>query len=214
MNFKFFLEHENSKLVQLYILQAVVIIGVFALFFASVGFSFYYAVLAAVSGFLAIAVLYRWMNLPFFILPMIKGAVYVPTTKEDIEIMLKLAKVKHGEKVVDLGSGDGRVVAAFAKAGAIAEGIELNPSMVAKSEVLLAAQKVTHAKIRWQSFWDADLSSYDVITVYGYPTIMKNLKKKLDRELKPGTRVISNQFPFPGWSLVKQEDKVFLYVKE
>jgi len=214
MNVRFFLEHQNSKLFQIYILQAVVIISVFALFFYSVGFTFYFALLAAVIGFLTIACLYRWMNMPFFILPMIKGAVYIPTTDEDIATMLKLVCVKQGERVVDLGSGDGRVVAAFAKAGANAEGIELNPALVARAEELLKVQKVSHTKILWQSFWDADLSSYDVIVLYGYPTIMKNLKKKLDKELKPGTRIVSNQFSFPGWKSEKEYNGVYLYLKQ
>lgn len=213
MKLKFFLEHENSKLLQLYILQAVLIVSVFFLFFYSVGFTFFFALIAAMIGFLAIACLYRWLNLPFYILPKISGAVYIPTSDVDLDVMVKLAKVKHGDKSVDLGSGDGRVVAAFAKAGAKAVGLELNPTLVSKSEELLAEQKLTTAKIFWQSLWDVNLSEYDIVTVYGYPNLMKNLEKKLKAELKPGARVVSNQYPFPHWTPKKQQGKVFVYIQ-
>jgi len=210
----FFLEHENSKLLQLSILQAFVILSVFALFFYSVGFTFLFAVLAGFIGYLAIACIYRWMNLPFFILPMIKGAVYIPTSQKDIQTMLKLSAVKKGDAVVDLGSGDGRVVAAFAKAGAKVVGLELTPSLVSKAEQLLAREHITNAKILWENFWDVNLHDYDLVVVYGYPTIMKRLQNKLRKELRPGTKVISNQFPFSGWTPAKQEDGVFLYIIE
>src|SRR6185369_16539831 len=104
------MEHENSKLFQLYILQAVVIVGVFTLFFYSAGFSFFYAILSAVIGFMAIATLFRLLDLPFFILPKIKGAVYIPTTEEQLKTMIKLSKIKSGQHSIDLGSGDGRIV--------------------------------------------------------------------------------------------------------
>ncbi|MBW7944307.1 hypothetical protein H3C70_02830 [Patescibacteria group bacterium] len=214
MKLRFFFEHQNSKLFQLYLLQALLIISVFTLFFYSVGFAFYYALLAGTGAFLAIACLFRWMNLPFYILPKISGAVYVPTTAEQLEVMVKLAKVKPGERSVDLGSGDGRVVEAFAQAGAVADGLEINPGLVEQSEEYLAENKVKGTKIVWQSFWDADLSDYDIITVYGYPSIMKGLGKKLRAELKPGARVISNQFPFPRWQADQEEDSVYLYIQK
>lgn len=211
MQFDFYLKHENSKLLQLYILQAVVIIGVFSLFFSTLGFSFLYAAVSGLICFLAIATLFWWLQIPFFILPMISGAVYVPTKPEAIETMLKLAKPKSGEKMIDLGSGDGRVVAAFAHAGVAAVGVELNPSLIRRAEALAKAEKLTHARFLWQSYWDENLEPYDIVTIYAYPSMMKALGKKLRQELRPGARVLSNAFPIPGWEVVKEENGVFLY---
>ncbi len=212
MKLRFFMEHENAKLVQLYLLQALLIISVLVLFFYSIGFVFYFAILAALIGFLSIAVLFHFLNLPFYILPKISGAVYVPTSEENVQTMVKLAKVKKGMRVIDLGSGDGRVVAAFADAGADAVGVELNPSMVEKAERLLAAQKIKNAKIVWQSLWDVDLGEYDVVTIYAVPSMMKALTKKFRAELRPGTRVISNHYPIPGWTIEAEKNQVFLYI--
>gem|GEM_PF-273357 len=209
----FLKKYFNLKLVFLTLLQIVVLVFVFSFFFLSIGANFPQAILGAVIVFLLFYLLFRLLMLPFFIFPQIKGAVYVPSSDERIKDMLELAKLKKNDVACDIGSGDGRVVIELAKHCKEAHGVELNPVLVQRSEKnIKAANLEKKAKIFWKSFWDTDLSEYDVITVYGINYIMKNLEKKLEQDLNPGARVISNYFVFPNWKPVKKKNDVYLYV--
>lgn len=138
--------------------------------------------------------------------PLINGAVYFPTSETSVQTMLRLANIKRGEKVVDLGSGDGRVLLAFARAGAEAHGYEINPILVWRSrKAIREAGLQGKIFVHWKSFWRADLSSFDVVILYGIPYIMKKLEVKLGKELKTGTRVLSNIYRFPGWRPTAEE---------
>lgn len=131
--------------------------------------------------------------------PLINGAVYFPTSETSVQTMLRLANIKRGEKVVDLGSGDGRILLAFARAGGEAHGYEINPILVWRSRrAIREAGLEGKTFVHWKSFWRADLSPFDVVIVYGIPYIMKKLEGKLGKELKTGARVLSNVYPFPG----------------
>ena len=142
------------------------------------------------------------------------GAVYLPTKKEAVEKMIELAKIKPGEKAVDLGAGDGRLVIALAKADIEAHGYEINPILIllAKINIYKAGLK-GKAFIHFKNFWQEDLSRFDIVVVFGIGHIMEKLEKKLDKELKKGARVVSNSFTFPNWRLSKKENGVFLYEK-
>ena len=147
-----------------------------------------------------------------FIFPMARGAVYVPSKGLAIETMIKLAKLRPGKLVADLGAGDGRISLAFAEAGAIAHGYEINPWLVFKGERALRQAHLTRqAQIFRKSYWDVDLSDYEVITVYGITYIMAALEKKLLKELKPGTLVLSNYFKFPNWKIQKTVNGIHVY---
>ncbi len=140
------------------------------------------------------------------------GAIYVPTKKERINKIIRFAEIRPGEKAVDLGSGDGRLVIALAKAGAESYGYEVNPVLVYKSKKNIQdAGLEEKAFISLGSFWQADLSEFDVVVVYGMKHVMSRLGKKLKKELKKDARVISNTFELPGWSQVKKEDNIYLY---
>ena len=147
------------------------------------------------------------------ILPLIFwGAIYVPTEKERIKTIIRFAEIKPGEKAVDLGSGDGRLVIALAKAGAEAHGYEINPLLVWKARKDISKAKIENkAFIHWKSFWQEDLSDFDVVVIYGISHIMRRLEKKLKGELKKDARVICNAFNFPNWTQIKKEDGVYLY---
>ncbi len=140
------------------------------------------------------------------------GAIYVPSKDKVLDIMIEFAQLQPGEKAVDLGSGDGRVLIALAKTGAEAHGFEIERKLVKRSkENITEAQMEDLAFTHQQSFWKADLSEYDVIFVYGMRHVMKRLEKKLEKELKPGARVISNAFEFPEWIESKKQGHVYLY---
>lgn len=151
--------------------------------------------------------------------PIIRGAIYFPTSPRSVAAMLKLAEVKPGDKLVDLGSGDGRILIAAAKVGAEAVGYEINPMLVRRSRRAIARARVGAGSgsggttVHWEDFWRVDLSQFDIVIVYGIPYIMKKLQHKLERELRPGTKIISNAFVFPGWKPVAQDRKILLYIK-
>lgn len=140
------------------------------------------------------------------------GAIYVPTGKGTVKKILSLAKVKPGERAVDLGSGDGRLVIALAQAGAEAHGYEINPLLV-----FLARRNIRKAGlsgkafIYWKSFWKEDFSKFDVVVVFGIAHIMKRLEEKLKKEIKADARVVSNGFPLPTWPQSERDSCVYLY---
>ncbi len=132
--------------------------------------------------------------------PTIRGAIYMPTPHEVVAKIVELAKVVPGRKIVDIGSGDGRILIALAKAGSDTTGYEINPALVFLSRRrIIKAGLERRARVCWKSFWKEDLSKFDTVVVYGYPPIMKKLGDKLSREMKPGAKVISLVYPFPGW---------------
>lgn len=128
--------------------------------------------------------------------------------------MVVLARLTPGEKAADMGSGDGRIVIALARAGAEAHGYETNPLLVWLSRRAIARAGLKHtAFIHRTSFWGEDLSRYAVVTVFGIGYIMERLEQKLQRELRPGARVISNKFMFPSWQAAQSEGRVHSYYK-
>jgi ribosomal protein L11 methylase PrmA len=139
---------------------------------------------------------------------------FVGTPEEKIETILKFTQVKPGQKSVDLGAGDGRVVIAMAKAGAIATGFEIQQKYVRRAKMNIAHARLTdRASVSETDFWQKNLSGYDIVTIYGMAVIMKRVAEKLLKELKPGTRVISNGFPLPGWKIEKEADHVYLHIQ-
>lgn len=115
--------------------------------------------------------------------------------------------------MADLGSGNGKLVIEFAKKGAIVTGFEINPLLVwiSRRKIRkLGLQK--NAQIRQENFWNADISGFDLISVFQIGFIMGNLEKKLKEEHKrKGMRVVSNTWTFPGKKPEKKEGNVFLY---
>lgn len=127
-------------------------------------------------------------------------SVYTPPGIVD-EIM-QLARVGPGDYVVDLGSGDGRlVIAAVAKYKARGGfGVDISPMMVTLSNEN-AAKAGVGDRVRFyeRDLFAADISEATVVTVYLLPSIMGKVEKKLLAELKPGARVVVHDFPFPSW---------------
>ena len=129
-------------------------------------------------------------------------APYVPTADEVVTEMLRGAKVGPNDVVYDLGSGDGRIVIAAARDfGARAVGIELDPALVQQSrERALAAGVADRVTFVWKDIFEADLSPATVVTVYLFPEVNARLLPKFRRELRPGTRVVSHQYPIGDWA--------------
>jgi SAM-dependent methyltransferase len=128
-----------------------------------------------------------------------KDVVWVPTPQELVDSMLDMAKVTPQDYVIDLGSGDGRTVISAAKLGARALGIEYNPQMIALSRRHAAEAGVSDkAKFVQADLFQSDFSEATVITMFLLPHINLQLRPKI-LEMKPGTRVVSNNFDMAEW---------------
>lgn len=129
--------------------------------------------------------------------------------------MIELARVQPKELAADLGSGDGRILIALAKSGAIAHGYEIDIRLIMESERIIKENDLQHLiSIHNKNFWEEDLSDYDIITVYPMPDVMKILEEKLLEELMPGARVLLNYYPFKTWQPETVKDNIYLYIKE
>jgi SAM-dependent methyltransferase len=131
---------------------------------------------------------------------------YVPTTDLAVAAMLKLADVKKGDVVYDLGCGDGRIVITAAKQmGARGVGIDINPQRI--SEARENARKAGVEKlVRFEEndLFQADIRGASVVTLFLLPEINLKLRPKLLRDLKPGTRIVSNTFDMGDWKPDKE----------
>ena len=140
------------------------------------------------------------------------GAIYVPLNQRTLAVLLELVPPRPGLRVADLGSGDGRIVAAFARSKARAVGFENNPLLYLWSIWRIRREGLQqHARIRWVSFWGQDLSGFYVVVVFGMTHIMDRLARKLRAELKPGTRVVSCLFQFKDLDLSAARNGVWVY---
>lgn len=151
----------------------------------------------------------------FYIFPWFFGAPYEGTSKKKIKKIIRLAGIKKTDIAVDLGSGDGRLVIAMAKKGAEAHGYEINPLLVYLSRrKIKQAGLQKKAFIHWKSFWDVNLSKYNVIVMFQFYTIMKKLQKKLGKEAKKSSRIISYYWKFPDWKIIRKIENIYLYKKK
>jgi SAM-dependent methyltransferase len=128
-----------------------------------------------------------------------EGALFVPTAPVRISSSLDAVPMGPRELFVDLGCGDGRVLKAARKRfGVRALGFEVNPLiyLLAKARTLWDGG----IRIRRRNFWRGNLAEADVVFCYLFPDLMERLGRKLEGELKRGARVISCNFPIPGWN--------------
>jgi len=126
---------------------------------------------------------------------------YVPTKQEVVEEMLKLANVKPGDVVYDLGCGDGRIVITAAKKfGATGVGVDLNPQRIEEANANAQAAGVS-GKVKFieGDLFEFDFSEADVVTMYLLPSVNLKLRPKLLSELKPGSRIVSHDFDIGDW---------------
>ena len=126
---------------------------------------------------------------------------YVPTPEPVVNAMLKLAQVKRGYVLYDLGSGDGRIVIAAAKRyGVRGTGVDIDPRRI--DEANANARKAGVAgRVRFvnQDLFAIDFSEATVVTLYLLPRINLQLRPKLLAELRPGTRIVSHGFDMGDW---------------
>jgi len=128
-----------------------------------------------------------------------KDVVWVPTPQGLVDVMLEMAKVTSADYVIDLGSGDGRLVITAAKRGAKALGIEYNPDMVELARRAATAEGVSaRAIFENADIFESDFSEATVITMFLLSSINLKLRPKI-LDMKPGTRIVSNTFNMSDW---------------
>jgi len=126
---------------------------------------------------------------------------YVPSPQSVVADMLKVADVGPDDFIIDLGSGDGRIVLTAAKVfGARGFGVEIKDDLVHKANQAAKAEGLAdRVKFVKQDLFKTDISQATVLTMYLLPDTVNLLKDKLLAELKPGTRIISHDYPLTGW---------------
>ena len=145
----------------------------------------------------------------------------IPTPQTVVERMLEIARLKPGDIVYDLGSGDGRIVITAAQRyGVQAVGIELMPDLCRQARARIdAAGLSARIRIIEGSALRVDLSPADVVTMFFLTGSNERLRPALEKQLHPGARVVSNEFPVRGWKpqdtvhvkVGKMDHTIFLY---
>jgi 2-polyprenyl-3-methyl-5-hydroxy-6-metoxy-1,4-benzoquinol methylase len=138
----------------------------------------------------------------------------VPSSKRVIAIITEIAARQRPRKAVDLGAGDGRILFHLALQGIEVHGYEINPLLVWWGKWRLRNAKLHHkAFLKTANLWKQNIEPFDLVIIYGLPNVMGHFERKLERELKPGARVISNSFPLPTWKPIEKIENVYLYVR-
>lgn len=142
------------------------------------------------------------------------GAPWVPTSRKMVHKMLRMAEVGPGDVVYDLGCGDGRLIITAARTyGARAVGIEIDPLRYLWCQIMISMFGLRDSvRILYGNIFSKDLREADVVTCYLMQDTNNKLERKLNRELRPGTRVVSNTFTFGGMHRVRKDGDAMLYL--
>jgi cyclopropane fatty-acyl-phospholipid synthase-like methyltransferase len=140
---------------------------------------------------------------------------FVPTNEKVVAAMLKLAEVKEGDTVYDLGCGDGRIVITAVKEFKAGKGlgIDFNPERLKDCEKRMAEEKLTDEQRKKLTFKQGDVlkmtpedfKDVDVVTMYLLPSVNDKLSPVLKKGLKKGARIVSHDFPISDWKADKEE---------
>jgi len=142
---------------------------------------------------------------------------YVPTPPVVVEEMLRLANVGPADFVIDLGSGDGRIlIAAAGKFGARGIGVDLDPERIEESVYGAQLAGVSdRVAFEQQDLFKFDISRASVVTMYLLPSVNLKLRPRLLKDLKPGTRIVSHDFDLQDWQPDRKSTvrkNVFLWI--
>ena len=156
-----------------------------------------------------------FVTLLWILVPAFYGLPSVPTKPDRIRKALKLVNLQPDEILYDLGAGDGRVLLIAAREfGARAVGIEVGPIQYALIWLRAVASGFgDKIQIQWKNFLKADLSTGDVVFVYATSKEVRRLASYLEKQMKPGSRVVSISADFLEWepSTFDEHDLIFVY---
>lgn len=127
------------------------------------------------------------------------GAPFVPSSKKDIDEILKVAKLNKGQVFIEPGSGDGRVVISAVKNyGVIGIGVEVHPFLLFYSKLSAKLNKVS-VQFKAENFFNTNYKKVDVIYLFLFPKTLKKLKEKFIKECRKNTLIISHGFKIEGF---------------
>ena len=138
------------------------------------------------------------------------GAPYLPTLKKQTDVALDLLNLKPGQTLVELGSGDGRVMRLAAQRGLKVVGYELNPLLVIVSYFVCFKYR-KNVTVVWGNFWNKKLPECDGVFVFLLEKYMKNLDTKIIQETSKNVKLVSYAFEIPGKKPAGQKSGMFLY---
>jgi SAM-dependent methyltransferase len=132
-------------------------------------------------------------------------APYVNSPEHAVDKMLEMANLKAGQTLYDLGCGDGRILIAAAKRFHVnAVGVEISNHLVRRaSENVKKAGLQERVKVLHANFMQTDLSGADVVTLYLATAANESLRPNLEKYLRPNARVVSYDYPIPGWKPIE-----------
>jgi len=161
-----------------------------------------------------------WLIPSLIALIIARGVPFVPLGKKELNSINKFIKLTPTDRVVDLGSGDGRVLRLFERQGVDdLTGYEINlwPHIQAKIYNFFTKSK---SKVYLRNFFNVDLAQFNIVFCYLLEGCLTRLTKKFDSELKPGTKIVSYAFEIKNWhtpteiiytSEKKDRDRIFIY---
>jgi tRNA1(Val) A37 N6-methylase TrmN6 len=142
------------------------------------------------------------------------GAPYDPTTKSKQKTISKIIKLFKSKNIAELGSGDGRLAIKIANNNpkTIIDCYEINPLLVLMSKRNIKKANLNKTiKVHYQNFWKINLNKYDSIVLFQFPHIMNKLEKKIKKECKRSTKIISNHWKFKNLKEIKSVNDVMVY---
>jgi SAM-dependent methyltransferase len=138
------------------------------------------------------------------------GPPYLPTTRKQINSALDMLELQAGQTLLELGSGDGRVMLAAAKRGLKVVGIELNPLLVMFSYAVTFKYR-KQVRVEWASYWGRPWPRADAVFTFMLPKYMSRLDKRMEQWRPEKVRLASFAFAIPGKEPIAKRDGVFLY---
>lgn len=138
------------------------------------------------------------------------GVPPVPTRRQELGVVMELAKIRPNDVVVDLGCGDGYFLERARSLGARIRGWELNFFVWLLAKIRLGWR----SQVYWRDLWSADLTEVDVVYTFLMPRLMARVEREIWSKMKVGARLVSNAFPMPTIKPTKTLEGVYLYIKD
>ena len=145
-----------------------------------------------------------------FTFVIIFGAPFLPTLKRQIKPAMKLLNLKEDQRLLELGSGDGRLLVAAAEAGLNVTGIELNPLLVLYSWLITRKYK-GQVKVIWGNFWKKDWPEVEGIFVFLLDPYMEKLNTKITQNYSKPVKLVSFAFKIPNRDIDGSSEGLYLY---
>ncbi|MEW6287946.1 MAG: class I SAM-dependent methyltransferase [Chloroflexota bacterium] len=163
-----------------------------------------------------VSLAYFALTLLWFLVPAFYGLPSKPTQPNRIRKALRMAGLKEGETLYDLGAGDGRVLFIAAREfGANAVGLEVGPVQVAFVWLrILLGGAGERVRVRWANYYRADLSQADVVFIYATLRELMKLAPHLQKQMRAGTRLVSIAADFPEWEPTAFDEESLIFVYE